>query len=80
MTFNEKSATNGTPSFAKNRMPPRFRTRMPSAPCLSRARNNPASSGFWMRADWGPRMAAYNLMPPQWQEPENTVMAPPEWL
>ncbi len=21
--------------------------------------------GFWMRADWGPRMAAYNLMPPQ---------------
>lgn len=26
------------------------------------------SSGFWMRADWGPRMAAYNLMPPQWQD------------
>ena len=25
-------------------------------------------SGFWMRADWGPRMAAYNLMPPQWQD------------
>ena len=24
--------------------------------------------GFWMRADWGPRMAAYNLMPPQWQD------------
>lgn len=23
-------------------------------------------SGFWMRADWGPRMVAYNLMPPQW--------------
>jgi predicted acyl esterase len=22
--------------------------------------------GFWMRADWGPRMVAYNLMPPQW--------------
>ena len=22
------------------------------------------ASGFWMRADWGPRMAAYNLMPP----------------
>ena len=21
--------------------------------------------GFWMRGDWGPRMAAYNLMPPQ---------------
>jgi len=28
------------------------------------------SSGFWMRADWGPRMAAYNLMPPQWQDTE----------
>lgn len=27
------------------------------------------SAGFWMRADWGPRMAAYNLMPPQWQDP-----------
>lgn len=26
------------------------------------------NSGFWMRADWGPRMAAYNLMPPQWQD------------
>lgn len=26
-------------------------------------------SGFWMRADWGPRMLAYNLMPPQWQDP-----------
>jgi putative CocE/NonD family hydrolase len=25
-------------------------------------------SGFWMRADWGPRMAAYNLMPPLWQD------------
>lgn len=24
--------------------------------------------GFWMRADWGPRMAAYNLMPPQWRD------------
>ncbi len=21
-------------------------------------------AGFWMRADWGPRMAAYNLLPP----------------
>ena len=28
------------------------------------------ASGFWMRADWGPRMAAYNLMPPQWQDPQ----------
>ncbi|MBU3738526.1 MAG: CocE/NonD family hydrolase [Rhodoferax sp.] len=28
------------------------------------------ASGFWMRADWGPRMAAYNLMPPQWQDRE----------
>ena len=26
------------------------------------------NSGFWMRADWGPRMAAYNLMPPLWQD------------
>jgi len=26
------------------------------------------NSGFWMRADWGPRMLAYNLMPPQWQD------------
>ncbi len=26
------------------------------------------ASGFWMRADWGPRMVAYNLMPPQWQD------------
>ena len=25
-------------------------------------------SGFWMRADWGPRMAAYNLMPPQFED------------
>lgn len=25
-------------------------------------------SGFWMRADWGPRMVAYNLMPPQLQD------------
>ena len=25
-------------------------------------------SGFWMRADWGPRMAAYNLMPPLWHD------------
>ena len=28
------------------------------------------SSGFWMRADWGPRMMAYNLMPPQLQDLE----------
>lgn len=28
------------------------------------------NSGFWMRADWGPRMLAYNLMPPQWQDPQ----------
>jgi putative CocE/NonD family hydrolase len=27
-------------------------------------------SGFWMRADWGPRMAAYNLMPPQFEDGE----------
>lgn len=26
-------------------------------------------SGFWMRADWGPRMLAYNLMPPLLQDP-----------
>ena len=26
-------------------------------------------SGFWMRADWGPRMIAYNLMPPQLTDP-----------
>ncbi len=26
------------------------------------------SSGFWMRGDWGPRMAAYNLMPPLLQD------------
>jgi putative CocE/NonD family hydrolase len=25
-------------------------------------------SGFWMRADWGQRMLAYNLMPPQFQD------------
>ncbi|MCX7381243.1 MAG: CocE/NonD family hydrolase [Alphaproteobacteria bacterium] len=24
--------------------------------------------GFWMRADWGPRMLAYNLMPPQFAD------------
>lgn len=24
--------------------------------------------GFWMRADWGPRMVAYNLLPPLWQD------------
>ncbi|MBM3521362.1 MAG: CocE/NonD family hydrolase [Alphaproteobacteria bacterium] len=28
------------------------------------------STGFWMRADWGPRMLAYNLMPPQLQDSE----------
>lgn len=28
------------------------------------------NSGFWMRADWGPRMLAYNLMPPQLQDAE----------
>lgn len=27
-------------------------------------------SGFWMRADWGPRMLAYNLMPPLLQDPQ----------
>jgi len=27
-------------------------------------------SGFWMRADWGPRMVAYNLMPPLLQDPQ----------
>lgn len=26
------------------------------------------SSGFWMRADWGPRMIAYNLSPPLLQD------------
>jgi uncharacterized protein len=25
--------------------------------------------GFWMRGDWGPRMAAYNLTPPLLQDP-----------
>jgi len=28
------------------------------------------STGFWMRADWGPRMLAYNLMPPMLQDSE----------
>ena len=28
------------------------------------------STGFWMRADWGPRMLAYNLMPPLLQDPD----------
>jgi predicted acyl esterase len=27
-------------------------------------------SGFWMRADWGPRMVAYNLMPPLLHDPD----------
>jgi hypothetical protein len=26
------------------------------------------AGGFWMRADWGPRMVAYNLLPPLWQD------------
>lgn len=26
------------------------------------------STGFWMRADWGPRMVAYNLLPPLRQD------------
>ncbi len=26
--------------------------------------------GFWNEADWGPRMVAYNLMPPLWQDGE----------
>ena len=25
--------------------------------------------GFWNQADWGPRMVAFNLMPPLWQDP-----------
>jgi putative CocE/NonD family hydrolase len=26
--------------------------------------------GFWLAADWGPRMVAFNLTPPLWQDPE----------
>ena len=26
--------------------------------------------GFWLQADWGPRMVALNLTPPLWQDPE----------
>ena len=26
--------------------------------------------GFWVQADWGPRMVAFNLTPPLWQDPE----------
>lgn len=28
------------------------------------------NGGFWMRADWGPRMVAYNLLPPLLQDPD----------
>jgi putative CocE/NonD family hydrolase len=26
--------------------------------------------GFWLQADWGPRMVALNLTPPLWQDPD----------
>ena len=26
--------------------------------------------GFWLQADWGPRMVAFNLVPPLWQDPD----------